>query len=738
MSSDLALEGQSSSRTNSDGDGAGCADLQPVGPWTRRVIVVLFVGSLIYLAFQAVVSAFLALDNATSFSGYALDGAFQLYNPLRRMEQGEIPGRDFPFFHGVGMPWLHFPLYALLGSNIFAAEMARWLLSPILFALSGIVFFRAMLGTWVRATIALAPFVAMSIIPTTLNLVDPGNSMAGIRAMTPLLIAAAMMWTVRRKRLAFGFIQWHSSLLAAYVLLGVGVALGTEQGIAAIGAFIVVRAVQNIRRLRWGWRMWAQTAIDAVAAATSTLLVLSVLTLGHAFDALRYALVDIPKDQGWVFGSIPNIVLTPESLLWELRAGPQLDLTGMVPGFLITGFVAFGLLVASVAIKATRPVALAASAFLWLYGLAVLAAIVGYISLPVQLAPFGRVSAAIACGAGTAIVLAAMARFEARIVESRSRMPQPRFALGASVAAAVAIVVVGVFFVVMSVSPRAELLAGVAKRQVIADALRGPFSSDYEVAGEGYRNSMDLFLPLIPEGSEIWATYSSLYNSERGVFTPAPGGEDYIIHALGQERRAAYQEAFVRERPDAVITTNPYYTIYEEWLWGRYPVFFRTLMENYTMTAQSGSHVLWLLNDAVPTPEPEAAATVGADGSFELPGNHSDRVVYYNLRVEYEADGGPFPVLNRLPRYYLRFEGAALALYGEVLPDNESSWSLVVPVFAGSPGVRVSPFIDGIHPFASLRIDGAWYQRMSVPQENDQLIEENFCSGNKAHERCTH
>lgn len=736
MNSDPAIVAHPGSRADSDFVADhGAIDMEPAGPWTRRLIVVLFIGSLVYLLFQAVVSVFLALDNATSFSGYALDGAFQLYNPLRRMEHGEIPGRDFPFFHGVGMPWIHYPFYLLFGSNIFAAEMARWMLSPVLFGLSGIVFFRAMLGTWVRATIALAPFVAMSIVPTTLNLVDPGNSMAGIRSMTPLLIAAAMMWTVRRKRLAFGFLQWHSSLLTAYVLLGVGVALGTEQGVAAIGAFLVIRAVQSIRRLRWGWRAWIQIAVDATAAVASTLLVLSMLTFGHAFDALHYALVDIPEDQGWVFGSIPNIVLTPESLVWELKAGPHLDLGGMVPGFLITGLVAVALLIVSMAIRATRPVVAAASAFLWLYGLAVLAAILGYISLSVQLAPFGRVSAAIACGTGVAIMLAVIARLEARHAERLPRVSRPRTAV--AVAATTAILVTGVYFVIVSIPPRVELLAGIPKRQVIADALRDPFLSDYDVAGEGYRSSMDLFLPLIPEGSQIWATYSSLYNSERGVFTPAPGGEDYIIHALGQERRDAYQEAFIRERPEAVITTNPYYTIYEEWLWGRYPVFFRALMENYTMAAQSGSHVLWLRNDEPADSEPETSVPVAPDGSFDLPGNDTDRVEYYDLRVEYEADGGPVPVLNRLPRYYLRFEGSALALYGEVLPDTQTSWSIVVPVFPGSRGVHVSPYIDGIHPYASLRVMSASYQRLSVPEENDRLIEENFCSWNKSDERCT-
>ncbi|GAA2567673.1 hypothetical protein GCM10009862_03040 [Microbacterium binotii] len=706
------------------------------GTWTRRIIAVLFAASVAFLIYQGIVSVFEALRTATSFSGYALDGAFQLYNPLRRMAMGEIPGRDFPFFHGVGMPWLHFPFYLLFGSNIFASELARWLLSPFFFALSGLLFFRAMLGTWVRATIALAPFVGMSAVGM-FNLVDPGNSMVGIRSMTPLLIAAALMWTVRRHRVLFGFLQWHTSLLIAYALLGVAVALGTEQGVAAIGAFLLVRAVLNLRRLGWGWRVFVQIAVDVVAAVASTLIVLTALTFGHAIDALRYALVEIPSDQGWVFGSIPNIVLTPEAFFWELRGGASLDLGGVVPGFLMAALAAVILLVCARLAGAIGPKVVAVSVFLWIYGVAVLAALVGYISLAVQLAPFGRASAAIACGAGVALALTLIARAEARLRRDRVPTARRRAAGWGMGVAALAIVVVGATLAASSLPARAEILSAIPKREVISEALRAPGESDYEVAGPGYKQALDAFLPLIPEGSQIWATYTSLYSSERGVVTPAPGGEDYIIHALGKERRAAYEEAFAADKPGAVITTNPRYTIYEEWLWGRYPDFYLTLLENYTLTAENGSHVLWLRNED-PAP-PESAPTevpVAADGSFDLPGNDTQRVVYYELSVNYRADGGDIPVVSRLPRYYLRFDGSALALYGEVLPDDETTWNLVVPVFPGSQGVHVTNFIDGIHPLASLTIDGARYRQMSVPQENDQLIEQNFCAMKGSDERC--
>lgn len=56
-------------------------------------------------------AVFAALGNGLAMDSYAANGTFQLYNPLRRLLDGEVLARDFPFFHGVGVPLLHFPLF---------------------------------------------------------------------------------------------------------------------------------------------------------------------------------------------------------------------------------------------------------------------------------------------------------------------------------------------------------------------------------------------------------------------------------------------------------------------------------------------------------------------------------------------------------------------------------------------------------------------------------------------------
>ena len=53
---------------------------------------------------------------------------------------------------------------------------------------------------------------------------------------------------------------------------------------------------------------------ELFGVAIAVYAVLSIMTLGHAHDALRYALIEVPKDQGWYFGAPPNSFLQLNTL----------------------------------------------------------------------------------------------------------------------------------------------------------------------------------------------------------------------------------------------------------------------------------------------------------------------------------------------------------------------------------------------------------------------------------------
>ncbi len=74
-----------------------------------------------------------AVAAITIFDGPLWNGAFQHFNALRRIEAGQAGGIDFQFFHGLLVPYLHFPFYRLLGGGLFASEVVRFALNLVAF-----------------------------------------------------------------------------------------------------------------------------------------------------------------------------------------------------------------------------------------------------------------------------------------------------------------------------------------------------------------------------------------------------------------------------------------------------------------------------------------------------------------------------------------------------------------------------------------------------------------------------
>jgi hypothetical protein len=142
---------------------------------------------------------FRAWYRARYFDGYPADGPFQLLNALDRMNSGQLPGRDFPLFHGLGIAFAHYPVYALLGHDLFASEFARQLLSPLGWISAMVLLAYAITGNrWVAlytltlfAALSCASSIEFSSLPHLVSLIvtlifsQPGNSLMALRWSIP-------------------------------------------------------------------------------------------------------------------------------------------------------------------------------------------------------------------------------------------------------------------------------------------------------------------------------------------------------------------------------------------------------------------------------------------------------------------------------------------------------------------------------------------------------------------------
>ena len=197
--------------------------------------------SVVYILVFIIFATLAALGNGLAMDSYAANGTFQLYNPLRRLLGGEVLARDFPFFHGVGVPLLHFPLFYIMGHNLFAVEVAKLLVSPILFLVSSFFLFWAYFRNVKKSIFVTSIFTIISI--DAIDAIWAGNSLLGLRTTFPFIAAAFMLWHPNwQMTIGKNKINLYYPIL--YTIMGLSVACGTEQGLAFILAYVIIKAIR--------------------------------------------------------------------------------------------------------------------------------------------------------------------------------------------------------------------------------------------------------------------------------------------------------------------------------------------------------------------------------------------------------------------------------------------------------------------------------------------------------------
>lgn len=668
------------------------------------------VGTLILLAILGFGALMTALGNALFFEGYAADGAFQLLNPLRRLMDGQVLGQDFNFFHGVGVPLLHLPFYLLFGQGLFGEELTRWLVSPVLFSLSAFCFFYVLRRkvTFALSMSMVVTALAMLIIPF---LVLPLTSILGVRSVAPVFLLALVLNQVRLshpivKDARSKFVRsWTWYELSAGVLLAISLLCGTEFGMAAILAFIIAHLAYSVRP-KESFKVRLSSLIRVGATfVVSLFAILSVITLGHPLEPLKYALVDIPTDQFWYFGVPPNdyihfgnaivTFLTDWRLLvmWgiALLAGLFVWRVHRLGKYRVeTQAFIFGLLAGVFAMVSmlgyySNSQAGALGRMGLLVGCAALFILAGHwkksISWGVELGRFKRrykiTPASAWRGLAFAFVVASLMYAAIMFVFVKNE-----FALGDTLRKArdyvtgadtnllddkwkdvdeaivpvvqsdntVEIVdtnvngfehgVQGSQVLVRAgdkssfVRARQIVYFPKAGRQIIERVeTRGDTqlatlqdkSTKLDPAKDGAPGKLIVAEDFKHDNTKLWSLYTGVLNEEMGIMNPSRGGYDYIIHALGKERREQYVGDFAEQKPQYVLTFTHGYFTWEGWMQNSHWEFYSLIDQNYEVVKESSTYALWKRKDqpwsnqhALSQPWQQLTVTPGSD-RIDLP-----------------------------------------------------------------------------------------------------------------------
>jgi hypothetical protein len=638
------------------------------------------------------------VDSALHFSGPPVDGPFQLFNALRRIAAGERGGADFQFFHGMGVPYLHYLPFRLFGGGFLASEITRQLISIIAYPLVIVIFFRAFTRDWPRILALSSVVYFVSIALPLRTITTPTISMLGIRSSLPTLVPVVMYATTSRR----------SRALWIGVMLGAALLLGTEQGLAVLVAFVVVSAIG-------AWRAGDRLArvretLVAIAIAVATLLMVLLVIGGPrgVAGALRYNFKLVPGDQFWYFGA-PASVFAPDwaSVFALMRQMPRIPLTLLA---------ALGVIGVQVRRLWREPDGEAgrrhrALAVLAMYGLISCAAILG-IFYDTYIEPCMR-----------ALILIGALELDRLLAARDARQARtPRLGVGPSLLG-----VTVLSFLIMLVAapstiggavftlPHVLIDHAVRRRPATLEGIWTRSLADGQRVVDQHRG---------PNGAvpTVWSTYSGWLEARNGIFNPTPF--DYSMHALGPDNRADYVERFKQVRPALVQTVLPTYLMAEIWLEQTSWEFYEELLRNYRTVAPTQWSIFW---ERLATPNPPQSpiwSTTLRDGasSVELPVAdqfHGDTtIVLLTVQIDYVIHNvlRRMPFVGAMPRYFVSADRSVSRFPVTIDPYTTSARFPVVAARGQNPVLRFATY--SLLPGASFEVHRVQVATVPINETN--------------------
>jgi len=577
------------------------------------------------------------LETALHFVGPAIDGPFQLYNSLRRIFVGQRGGADFQFFHGIGIPYLHYIPFRLLGGNFIASEITRESVSSVLYPITVLVFLKFFIRDWTRTMVWCGVVMALSFTLRMSSVLVAINSLLGVRSTLPMLLPVALCLPIGR---------WKRVVLSG-LIVGCSLVLGTEQGLATILALVIATGVTALRSSDRR-AFLVDTGLIIAIGVVSLLVILGIIGgVEGARRALTYNFKLVPMDQYWYFGSPPNLFLSSWSVIPSMMMALK-----RIPITLVCGALAVGLNLRWLWRDVNGPRAREQFAFtaMALYGLISCASLLGtYVHAYVQ--PLLRV-----------LLLLGAVHLDRFYLAQEAGNPR-RPTLGTS--PSMLLTAVASLLLMFLIVPGASATIFATIPHVVRDHIVKRVGAVYMgiwpetiVSGQAVLDSRRDSAGRPPI---LWSTYAGLLEARNGLFHPSV---DYIIHALGPENRKKYVADFQRVKPRLVQTVSPTYTQYETWLEDTSWDFYIELLRHYEVVATTPWSLFWERGaDSAVAPPPiqvwSSSVAPGAD-RITLPTvpvvAGLAPLALLQVEIEYRAKNAmqSLPIVGAIPRYLLR------------------------------------------------------------------------------------
>jgi len=239
---------------------------------------------LLIIALAAIIIfTFLRLYEKNAFiSTEHLDGAYQTFNALNRISTGDILGKDFYPYLGLGPTYSVYPLFKLLGGSIFSSQLSSSIVILIfwIFSLYTLTKFSPIKKVSQKSQIILL----MLIYAYYATRIAPGNSLLGARSFAVILSA----WSV------YYFLIKDNRPILFGLSLSILFLWSNDYGIPTALSMLIVSVIHNKTIFN------RNTAINLVMLIITVPIILILVTNNNIISYLNFT-TDIAKDQFWYF-----------------------------------------------------------------------------------------------------------------------------------------------------------------------------------------------------------------------------------------------------------------------------------------------------------------------------------------------------------------------------------------------------------------------------------------------------
>ena len=393
----------------------------------------------------------------------------------------------------------------------------------------------------------------------------------------------------------------------------------------------------------------------------------------HFLEPIKFAIKEVPSDQFWYFGAPPASIVSQPSDLFRDH---------YIATVFIIAIILLGLLIYIIRIKKSYIIYVALLALI--YGLFSVMGILGNGWQQAYVSALFRVEV---------ILLLGISYYIIKSIKYRQY-----------------------HFILMSLGTISVFILGafIAYSYIKTDLSIGPAT----ISNWKQKDGNNLGLKLSPQWQTdidttmkilnndrgiVWSTYAGVPEAELNQFQPS--GYDYIIHALGPQRRKGYVEKFIEIKPKYVITMRKdFFAPWQQWLENENWDFFKHVNDNYSIVGQTSHTNIWKKNDdAWVDGTNERWTPLGIDNNQVNLGNLGQSgLLEIRLKYNIKNRSVSLPYVQKIPRYLVHPIVNGQDRWAASLPPYMNEF--IFPLYIDN-GDNVSLRIESTHRYLGSNLD---------------------------------